>query len=234
MLAIVAPMATELSGIRRAIRDPESRGVMFSLTGIGAARAQQGIRRVAESQPEAIIVLGFCGAADPDLAVGDLHVASCFKAPDAAGSIPADPELLSVWLSSARNCGAKVVSGPSATVDAVAGPAAKSELRRSAGVASVNMEDYWAAETARALGIPFVSVRAVLDDATTELPRHLPEDPDNVTRTLAGLAVHPKRIPGVLRLARLARTARNSLTRCALEAIDCLAAPRTELSAVPR
>ncbi len=234
MLAIVAPMATELSGIRRAIRDPESRGVMFSLTGVGAARAQQGIRQVAESQPEAIIMLGFCGGADPDLAVGDLHVASCFKAPGAVDSIPADPELLSAWLTAARSCGARVVSGPSATVDAVAGPAAKSELRRSAGVASVNMEDYSAADTARALGIPFVSVRAVLDDATTELPRHLPEDPDNIARTLASLAIHPERIPAMLHLASSARTARQSLTRCSLEAIDCLTAPRTELSAVPR
>ena len=227
-------MATELSGIRRAIRDPERRGITFGLTGIGAARAQQGIRQVAESQPEAIIMLGFCGGGDPDLAVGDLHVASCFKATGATGSIAADPELLSVWLSSARNCGAKVVSGPSATTDAVAGAAAKSQLYRSAGVASVNMEDYWAADTARAFGIPFVSVRAVLDDAATELPKHLPENPDNVTRTLAGLAVHPERIPGVLHLARLARTARNSLTRCALEAIDCLTSSRPELSAVSR
>ena len=71
-------MATELSGIRRAIRDPESRGIAFSLTGVGAARTRASIQRIAESEPEAIIMVGFCGGADPGLRVGDLHVASAY------------------------------------------------------------------------------------------------------------------------------------------------------------
>jgi len=227
-------MATELSGIRRAIRDPESRGIAFRVTGVGSARVRASIRQVAESRPDAIVLLGFCGGADPHLAVGDLHLANCFKAPGLSDSIAPDPALFSVWSEAARDGGTNVICRPSATVDEPAGVAAKSRLYQHAGVASVNMEDYWAARAALDSGIPFVSVRAVLDDAATELPRRLPDNPDSVSRMLANLVVHPQQIPSVARLARMARRARSNLAKCALAAIESQVHSRPEFSAVPR
>ena len=123
MLALVAPMATELSGVRRAIRDPERRGVALIVSGIGPSRIRASIRSLAESTPEAIILLGFCGAADPRLNTGDLHVADSFMSPDLTDSIIPDAALVALWSDAALDCGANVVDGPSASVDAVANAA---------------------------------------------------------------------------------------------------------------
>ena len=96
------------------------------------------------------------------------------------------------------------------------------------------MEDYWAAETARDFGIPFVAVRAVLDDSATELPTHLPSNPDSMVSALANLAAHPEQLRATLRLARLARVARESLTRCALAGMERMLISRPSLPAVAR
>ena len=227
-------MATELSGVRRAIRDPDRRGVGLTVSGIGRTRIRASIRSLAESAPTAIVLLGFCGGADPGLKTGDLHVADCFMAPDPADAIAPDAALAALWSETARDCGVGVASGPSASVEAVANSALRSDLYRSSGVASVNMEDYWAAETARAFGIPFVSVRAVLDHPATDLPAHLPSNPDSVISALANLAAHPEQLPATLRLARLARAARDSLTRCALVGTERMLIARRPLPAVAR
>ena len=234
MIALVAPMATELSGVRRAIRNPAERGVALSVSGIGRARIQACIRLLAEPAPEAIILLGFCGGADSSLRAADLHVADQFQAPGTGDAITSDAELAAIWSEAARDSGARVVSGPSATVDFVATATHKSELHRSSCIASVNMEDYWAAETARDFGVPFLSVRAVLDDAATELPARLPANPDSTISALANLARHPGQLPAMLHLVRLACAARNSLTRCALAAIERGAISRSALQAVDR
>ena len=237
MLAIVAPMATELSGIRRAIRDPEGLGIAFSLTGVGAARTRASIRRIAESEPEAIIMVGFCGGADPDLRVGDLHVASAYHSVGAAPSdaISADPDLsASIIAAARRSCSGALCVEASATVDAVAGPAAKLAVHEARGAASVNMEDYWAADVARAAGVPFASVRAVLDTAGENLPDWISENGESVARTISSMISYPQRVPGLIHIARQLMIAWRNLTRCVAGLVDALASPRRDLSAVPR
>ena len=228
-------MATELSGIRRAIRDPEGRGIAFSLTGVGAPRTRATIRRIAESEPEAIIMVGFCGGADPGLRVGDLHVASAYRSAGAAPSdaISADPDLsASIIVAARRSCNRSVCVEASATVDAVAGPAAKLAVHEATGAASVNMEDYWAADVARAAGVPFASVRAVLDTAGDDLPDWISENGESRARTMGILVSHPQRIPGLIRIAGQAMNARRSLTCCLVALVDALGSPRRNLSAV--
>ena len=237
MLAIVAPMATELSGIRRAIRDPESRGIAFSLTGVGAARTRASIQRIAESEPEAIIMVGFCGGADPGLRVGDLHVASAYHSVGAtlSDTISADPDLsASIITAARRRCNRVVCTGPSATVDAVAGAAVKLAVHEATGAASVNMEDYWAADVARAAGVPFASIRAVLDTAGEHLPDWISENGESAVRIIGRLASHPRRVPGLIRIARQVMIARRNLTCCVAGLIDTLGSPRRSLWAAPR
>ena len=237
MLAIVAPMATELSGIRRAIRDPEGRGIAFSLTGVGAARTRASIQRVAECEPEAIIMVGFCGGADTGLRVGDLHVASAYHSVGAAPSdaIFADPDLSASIIAAARQqCNRVIWTGSSATVDAVAGTAAKLAAHEATGAASVNMEDYWAANAACDVGIPFASIRAVLDTAGEDLPDWISENGESAARTIGRLVSHPRRVPGLIRIARQVMIARRNLTCCVVGVIDALGSPRRNLSAAPR
>ena len=230
-------MATELSGIRRAVRDPEGRGIAFSLTGVGAARTRASIRRIAESEPEAIIMVGFCGGADPGLRVGDLHVASAYHSAGAASSdaISADSDLSASIIAAARRSysGAVCVEA-SVTVEAVAGPAAKLAVHEARGAASVNMEDYWAADVARAAGVPFASVRAVLDTAGENLPDWISENGESVARTIGSMISHPQRVPSLIRIARQVMIARRNLTWCVAGLADALASPRSNLSAVLR
>ena len=230
-------MATELSGIRRAIRDPEGHGIAFGLTGVGAARARASIRRIAESEPEAIIMVGFCGGADPGLRVGDLHVASAYHSAGAAPSdvISADPDLSASIIGAARrSCNRAVCLETSATVDSVAGPVTKLAVREATGASSVNMEDYWAADVARAAGVPFASIRAVLDTAGEDLPNWVSENGESTARTIGILVSHPQRVPGLIRIARQAMIARRNLTCCVVGLVDALASPRRNLSAVPQ
>ena len=230
-------MATELSGIRRAIRDPESRGIAFSLTGVGATRTRASIQRIAESEPEAIIMVGFCGGADPGLRVGDLHVASAYHSVGAALSdtISADPDLSASIIAAARqSCNYVVCPGPSATVEAVAGTAVKLAVHEATGAASVNMEDYWAANVARAAGVPFASIRAVLDTAGENLPDWISENGESAVRTIGSLVSHPRRVSGLIRIARQVMIARRNLTCCAVGLVDALGSPRRNLSAAPR
>ena len=93
MLAIVAPMATELAGIRRAVRDPNGRGITLDVIGIGRFPATVNVARIAERKPDAMVLVGFCGGATPDLVPGDLHIADSFLGPDRSDSIAADAGL---------------------------------------------------------------------------------------------------------------------------------------------
>jgi len=224
-------MATELAGIRRAIRDPQSRGLRLYVTGIGKTATIAGIASIVQACPNALILAGFCGGADPCLRTGDLHVASSFHHGE-DNAITADAELSSAMLASARHHGVSVSSEPSVTVNNIAGPSAKAELYHSTGVASVNMEDYWAASAAAAAGLPFASVRVVLDTADQSLPEHLTAEDVRTARIAVGAVFRLGRLPGLLRLAMQSHSARRNLTRCVLETIDALAVARPVLTGV--
>jgi nucleoside phosphorylase len=75
MLAILAPMATELAGIRRSLDTAECVQVSLHVLGVGRQATLGGTDRVARARPDAILMVGFCGAAAPDLKTGDVHVA---------------------------------------------------------------------------------------------------------------------------------------------------------------
>ena len=223
-------MATELAGIRQAIRDPESRGLCLYVTGIGKTATIAGIASIVQARPNALILAGFCGGANPKLRTGDLHVAASFYHRDEDDSITADAELSSAILSSARGYGVNVSNEPSATVGDIAGPWAKAELRYSTGVASVNMEDYWAASAMAAAGVPFASVRAVLDTADQSLPEHLTVKDVRPARVALNTVIRPGRLPSLLALAMQCRSARRNLTRCVLDTIEALAGAQPVLT----
>ena len=223
-------MATELSGIRRAIRDPRGRGVTLDVIGIGKCPATANVARIAERKPDAMVLVGFCGGADPGLVPGDLHIADSFLGPDRSDSIAADAGLTAGLSSAAKAVSGRVVAGPSATVAAVAGAGRKSELYESAGARTVNMEDYWVAHTAQAAGVPFASVRAVLDSAHVELPGYVAANEGKAIPVALGLAGRPGRALGLWRLARQARAARNSLTAAVLAAVTSPSGLRPALS----
>ena len=214
MLAIVAPLATEIAGARRAIGGARASAVTSRVTGVGRQSAEDGVAAVAELSPDAIVMIGFSGGADPDLRTGDLHVAEVFHSADGMEPITAAPGLTNSVKAWARGKQTRLVCGPSVTVKTIADSKSKSTLHAATGAMSVNMEDYWAASAASTYGIPFASVRAVLDTAQDELPEYLIDAGDGIFGVLRGLAIHPGSAPDLIRLAWKARVARRRLADC--------------------
>lgn len=230
MLAIVVPMAIEATEIRRALCRIPDAGAMLYISGIGRERAAAAIARLADSpqRPDAVIMAGFCGALEPGLNAGDIHIAPSFYAPGQPELIAADASLAAAASdAAATSVGANCIAAshtPSVTVSAVAQPEAKADLRRYG--ATVNMEDYWAAQAAAQAGIPLVAVRAVLDTAEQSLPEYAGVAVDRPglipVKMAAGVARHPGRLPELRRLRRQLMPARRSLTRCVLASASAL------------
>ncbi len=218
-------MATELAGVRRAIGDPHGRSATLHIIGVGRRRAEAGIAAVAAESPAGILAIGFCGGADPGLRTGDLHVADEFHSTDCPQPVPADPGLTARVRAWAARSQTRLAGGASVTVGSVAGADVKSALHTTAGALSVNMEDYWAARAAAGYGIPFASVRAVLDAAGDEIPAYLGASGDGIIDVLRGLAAHPGSIPSLVRLSRKAQIARNRLAHCVSGLLEVTPAP---------
>ncbi len=105
-----------------------------------------------ECGPEAIVSMGFCGALDPALKIGDIFVATQIVE---GGIYPARS------LSSAP----PHAKGILASIGQVAQTAVQKAQIRATGAAAVEMEAAGVAKSAAGRGIPFFCVRSVTDTA---------------------------------------------------------------------
>ena len=143
-----------------------------------------------------VVSIGFCGALDPALRIGDIVV---------SGEVP-------------EELGASFVQGDVLSVDRVAITAAeKGELRASTQAAVVEMESAAVARKAREWEMPFGCVRVVSDVADENLPLDFNRYRDadgRFSRTRIALAAmgHPFTVlPGLIRLDRNCRLAAERL-----------------------
>jgi adenosylhomocysteine nucleosidase len=143
-----------------------------------------------------ILSVGFCGALDPALQIGDIVV---------SGEVP-------------KGVGASFVRGDVVSVDRVAITAQdKCDLRASTGAAVVEMESAAVAQKAREWDVPFGCVRVVSDAAGEDLPLDFNQYRDADGRfermRIALEAVgHPFTVlPGLIRLDRHCRRAAERL-----------------------
>lgn len=234
MLAIIAPMATEIADIRRALGGPHEDEVTLRVTGVGKQPTESGIAdAIASGPPVAIVMVGFCGAVSPQLRTGDLHVARTFYASGMPGPIEADPDLVARLESWAHAANSRLVGGASVTVNRIAGRHEKSAIHAAHGAMSVNMEDYWAARTAASHGTSFASVRAVLDTSDDELPDYLNDIGEGAWQALRGAARHPESVPALIRLASQARMARRSLTACVSGLLAAHSSAHADMAPLP-
>lgn len=144
---------------------------------------------------DGLMSIGYCGALDPELRIGDIVVSSGFPV---TGS-------------------GRFVRGSVLSLDYVVVEASeKLELRETTGAAVVEMESSAVAAMAGEWGVPFCSVRAVSDTAQENMPLNFNQYRDSVGRfsraRIAWAALgHPRVIPGLLRLERNCRRASESL-----------------------
>ena len=219
MLAILVPMAIEATGIRRGLRRIPDAVATLHVGGVGRQRITAAVARLADApqRPDAIILAGCCGALDPALNTGDIHLPPSFRIPGSDATITADARLLAALINADADCidTTLVTTSPSVTVAAIAQPDAKADLRRYG--ATVNMEDYHAARAAA--GIPFAAVRAVLDTAGQSLPAGLDAAAGRPGRIAAGLARRPALLPELVRLRGQMIQTRRNLTQCVMAAV---------------
>jgi nucleoside phosphorylase len=247
MLTVIAAMDLELAPLRRALRsrygvagsDPHLMGsglaMDLQVIGVDRKRAMARVKEMVSSRhrpsgPEdgsgqRLLLLGFAGAVDPSLRPGELSLPArhyvAQQGNDERGHfLEPDQEMWRQAETAAAQAGLAVARGSSLTLDYVAAtPEVKAALREKYPVDVVNMEDYWVAEAARDAGVPFLSVRAVLDSAHHSLPSYLMGLTENRATAVLGTVGMPWRWATLWGLAQQTRRARRTLTRFALSYI---------------
>ncbi len=136
----------------------------FVANGPGMKNARAAVEVVCGQQrmPSAIVSVGYVGALDPALEVGQIFLGRRVKRirekVDYQGESPAFPDA------------ARVAQGTLLTIDRVAQTSQEKGMLRQSGADAVDMEAYAVAEEAAKRDIPFYCVRVVSDHAYTDFP----------------------------------------------------------------
>jgi adenosylhomocysteine nucleosidase len=230
-IAIIGAIKDEIAGIKQEMQIThtlrwktgnafvgEWQGVPIVLvrSGMGRDRARQALVEIAEKWDlKEVISIGYAGALDPSLEVGDLIVADQVIEVDISRlgeemkSYSLDKEIF------------KAMAGVSGkillTVDQVtATPEEKRELRDRYSAVAVDMETSALVAEAQARNLSFISVRAITDTAGQELIdcSHLVAEDGDVSKLKAGWHVitHPGDLKGMIELGQHAKTATANLT----------------------
>ncbi len=169
--------------------------VMAIANGAGADRAFAAV--LVAPKPSAVCNIGFCGALDESLQVGDIFVACEVR----NGSMRYETLVPGV-------VGSGIASGAVASIDHIAATAAEKRNLRATGASIVEMEAAGAARAAEDLDLPFYCIRAVSDLADEDLENDFnaaltPEGQFNTLRLVTGALARPRqRFGELLRLKR--------------------------------
>lgn len=212
MLYIVAAMEEELLGVQRELDAlGASKGVgfplEFHLVGVGPRKSGQMLASAIVNggrRPQGVLMLGVAGAVEPGRETGELVLSGSYAMdPDVepAETIAPDPTLLEVAESAAVQARMPVYRSDSLTVDHLISEGwERQRLREKYGVGTVNMEDHAVAAAAQAQGVPFLSVRVILDTAEQRLPGYLPRLYRSRNALFSEVLARPWRIPTLRRL----------------------------------
>lgn len=171
--------------------------------GMGAAAAARGGAAIAAGGWRAILAVGFCGALDPALAVGDLVAAERVVDEATGEGFAADPALL------AAAPGRRGVLVSARRIART--PRERALLEGTA----VDLESAALARAARDAGVPFLALRAVTDTTRHRLP-----DFERMTGGTGALRpwpaaryflARPRELPQLVRLAPAAGRAGRAL-----------------------
>ena len=198
MIAITFAVPHESAELRKAMRGG---GTVIAHTGIGTAAAEKCVSAlIAKHRPRWLLSAGYAGALDPALAHGELFVATNFTSPELLPRTDAKRGILTTQQTAAET------------------PVQKAALARATGAQAVDMETSAIAAVCATHGIPLLSLRAISDTASAEIPVPLHVSYDlkkqrpRIFALLAFLAGNPSRIPPFARFVRGLTPARAALT----------------------
>ena len=167
--------------------------VPLQVIGIGATK----LCRPSLENLEGIVLAGLAGALDPTLAIGDVVIDSDIGVASTPsvrrGKIYASDHLIST-------------------------AAEKQRLFQESGCLAVDMESRIVREMAKSMRLPLLHVRAISDASVDNVSPRVLNWIDDVGRPrtaelLAGLALHPRQIPAMIRLNRNSRLALRRLAQ---------------------
>ena len=217
-MVVVASMEQEVSALKRLCTDGR---VLIHVTGVGKDRALRGTAALLEAlptRPDCILCLGFAGALRDELKTGDLVLSQRLYATGEDTVLESDASLLSLAQNVLGSSNAQRYSiANGLTVPQIVSEAAgKSRLAIATTSSVVNMEDYWIGQLAVQRGIPFLSVRAVLDTAKQELPPFVAGlgNKGTLTQALkvgANVVARPGYVPRLAKLVKQVKVAQESL-----------------------
>ena len=223
LAVIVAAMEREASAFRDGCLpalDPGWReSVQVHVTNVGKERAiaKTAALVAGPSKPRMILAVGFCGALSEGLHTGDLVVSRNLYATGCDTRLESG-DILGVVHEVLEDAGSlRSQLGDVLTVpQTVLRAGDKARLFQETGALAANMEDYWICNVAQESGVPFLSVRSVLDTARQGLPPFVAElgEKGRMAQTaivIAGCVGGPWHIPGILKLSKQVRYAQESL-----------------------
>jgi adenosylhomocysteine nucleosidase len=180
--------------------------VTVLLTGMGPTSAIKAMQIVPPETHDAWISTGLAGALDAALQLSVIVVARKGITQDSSLQVPSDPD----FVNTAIRCGATAVDTFLTTETIIATSLEKESLASTANV--VEMESTHILAVAQNRQIRAVAVRAVSDIAEEDLPLDFQEIADErghlkVGGLLKELALHPYRLPLLIRFGRHSRAA---------------------------
>lgn len=233
-IAIFAALQWECQPILRNMRQvSRARGAHFTVwrstashqevwlvkTGIGMQRAEVAARELSAANRFGLFLsTGCAGALASTLVPGDLAVATAVLGDAPAEQFDTDATQRERACRAAERAALRATLGPVLCSPQVLVTAAAKRAAAARGPVAVEMEGVPIAACAARAGIPFISVRAILDTAETEL-RHAGKfiDPQSGAvkpLALAGyLATHPGAVSDLLAMQRMMKAAQTSLQR---------------------
>ena len=245
MLAIMASMEREVAGLIR-LCEGQAKGLhdhnlrpppfTFHITGVGKEKAMAGVMALMDTpeKPDAILSLGFAGGLHDSLAAGDLVLSRRLYATGEDAFIEADPHLLQAAQEalSGSQGPRHFLADTLTTPGMVCSASEKGMMAAATGAWAVNMEDYWIGQATHRRGIPFLSVRAVLDTAGQDVPPFAADVGDKslpvqAFRALAHGVARPQDMLRVANLAKQARVAQESLASLGISFLNGIAAAGT-------
>jgi adenosylhomocysteine nucleosidase len=220
LLGVVAALEAEARTLGVAVRRHDGLaslggGALLAVSGMGATQAAPAARRLVEAGASALMSFGLAGGLDPKLDPGTVVLPSEVISPTGA-RFPTSSE----WRRQLSVAVAEMTPVASGTLLTSLRPIDTAELKaaafRETGAVAVDMESANVAEVAAAHNLPFMAVRVIVDGAADVLPQAVLAASRggqlSVLRLVCGLAVAPRDIVGVIRLARRYRAATRSLS----------------------
>jgi nucleoside phosphorylase len=218
LIAIVAAMKDEV--LRLGSLGRRSKGkIGVTVTGVGKDNAVAATELLfgGSPRPSLVLSLGFSGALSDDLNTGDLVLARRVHLLDSATVLKVDNRCYQLAEEAIHEKVLPYVRRDTLTVPKLVRTRVERErLAQAYNAQAVSMEDYWICNAALRAGVPFLSVKAVLDMTSRELPPYVEEimwqrERRQGLSIIFGSLAHPLRIPTLLSLARAARKAQKSL-----------------------